>query len=485
VLVSLLLVACRRDDPPLHAADLGPAGILGRHLAFETPPDAGWVECTSPDDPAEDLLVETVAANVDVYGLLPDTAYDCALHDGAASDTVSFRTDPWPDPVELTVTGETDGYTLVNTQFGVNSDEDHHAWVIVVDPDGRVRWLYDLGPDLVCDIDAQYLPPTAFEAPGFHLGGGWASFKASAPNRGTFLDVDLDGTTRLERAVPDVGEGFNHHCERLDDGTTLSLTGGNNSIGDHTWVGVTVEQWSPADGVVWSWDSQQLVDEGLLPEPTLRTPYTANAVALVDDPYGPGAWISIYTQREMWRIDRNTGEMTHHYPDGFTVVDRLGRALGPEELTYDQHDPEWVDGPLGPDTRVLMYDNGNGRPGGSYSRVVEYDVNLDTKVMTKLWDWTEDGWWNPTLGDADRLPNGHVLVTKGFNLMKSPTSDDVAALVEIDPTVDPIEVVWRLAWGDNRWNVYRSERLDACAPFADARYCRAVADRLDELHREE
>ena len=96
-----------------------------------------------------------------------------------------------------------------------------------------------------------------------------------------------------------------------------------------------------------------------------------------------------------------------------------------------------------------MYDNGQGRPvERPYSRVVEFRVDLDARVATRLWEWRDDGWYDPVLGDADWLPNGNVLVTKGFNVGRTPEIDDVSQVVELRP---PDEVVWRLSWTDRDW----------------------------------
>jgi hypothetical protein len=125
-----------------------------------------------------------------------------------------------------------------------------------------------------------------------------------------------------------------------------------------------------------------------------------------------------------------------------------------------------------------VYDNGTDRPGGSYSRVAEYELDLDAREATLLWSWTEPGWYDPIVGDADWLPNGHVLVTQGFNRCLDFFGDDVSELVELQP---PDTVVWRMTWPTRDHTVYRSERYDGCAVFANARYCPAVADRIAAL----
>jgi hypothetical protein len=344
-----------------------------------------------------------------------------------------------------------------------------------------VRWLYEIGTEFVCDLDVQVRDGLV------HLGGGWAGMTEASPNRGIFRDVDLQGNVLLERTVPEFGMGFNHHSELLPDGAYLSLTGSDESAGDNEWVGVGVELWSPEQGVLWSWSTQPLIDAGVMEEPDeeARTPYTANAVVLVDDPLGQGVWVSSYSRQELWRIDRLTGDPTHLLGPGvgFTVEDREGNVLGREELPHTQHDPQFTSGPLGPHTRVLLYDNGLHRPGGEYSRVVEYDLDLEREVMIRLWSWTEPGWFDPTMGGVQRLPEDHVLVAQGFNENRSPGSLDSSSLVELGPLPGSGErqVVWRLDLQDQAWPIYRAERVDGCAVFGNLGQCEALRERLAEL----
>ena len=136
--------------------------------------------------------------------------------------------------------------------------------------------------------------------PTVHLGGGWAWFDLDQPNRGVFRDVDLSGNVLLDHAQPVFGLGFNHHSERLPDGSYLSLTGSENVLGEDQWYGVGIEQWDPRTGW-WSWSSQHLVDQGVLgvPEDGVKTPYHSNSVSFVSDEAGEGAWVSLYAARRL------------------------------------------------------------------------------------------------------------------------------------------------------------------------------------------
>ncbi len=447
--------------------------------------DDVWVACTSEAEPLERHLLESSGpASMHSFvlrGLLPDTGYTCAAHSacGGAAAEASFTTGrPIGLPVlTATVTpGETPwgAYTLFNEQRGCGNLSPMYA--AMVDPDGRLRWVYAVGIDLVLDVDVQLLDRNSV-----HVGGGWGIFDPGQANRGVFRDVDLSGAVLLERTLPDYGLGFNHHSERQPDGAYLSITGERDTDGRREWNGVGVELWSPAAGVEWTWSSQALALSGELDPPGpldalfLPGPYHANAAELFTDELGEALWLSIYGTEELWRIDRATGERTHVFGAGgdFTLVDRSGEPLPDREYPWVQHGPDYT-----PDGRVLVYDNGVTRPGGGTTRVAEYKLDLASSTATLEWTWTEPRWNATVVGDADWLPDGNVLVTQGFSKCAELLDNDVSELVELRP---PDTVVSRITWPDSDWGVYRSQRYDGCAVFDNARYCPALADRWEEL----
>jgi hypothetical protein len=134
-----------------------------------------------------------------------------------------------------------------------------------------------------------------------------------------------------------------------------------------------------------------------------------------------------------------------------------------------------------PDGTILYYDNGNGRPGtrsgggdaADFSRAVLYRVDPVAGTVTQLWDHvdvTEEG--RPVfaafLSEADRLPNGDVLITHGGML----TADGAfhSRIVEVVPssagggTGDEDRVVFHLVLGDREgdgWTAYRAERVES------------------------
>ncbi len=468
-------------------ARLGAQILEARFTVDVGGPEDVFVACTSAEEPLEKHLVESsgpaTSHELVLRGLLANTTYTCVARSmcGTEAPTLSAEvTTGRPADVPILTATHTPGeamsgaYTMFNQQGGCGPNS--MMYLGIVDPDARLRWLYEVGDHLVLDVDFQLMDPNTV-----HLGGGWGVFDEDQGNLGVFRDVDLSGNTLLERTEPDYGLGFNHHSEALADGTYLTITGDIDTNGVREWNGAAVELWHPTNGVVWSWNSNALALAGEVDPPTiidellLPSPYHPNASTLITDTLGDALWLSIYGYQELWRIDRATGERTHVFGQGgdFTLVDPAGDPLPDSEYTWVQHGIDYK-----PDGHVLAYDNGVGRPGGSYSRVVEYQLDLSTNRATRLWDWTEPGWYDTVVGDADYLPNGNVLVTQGFSRCVEIIANDVSEIVELRP---PDTVVSRITWPSSSWGVYRSERYDGCAVFANARYCDAVATRWTEL----
>jgi len=130
-----------------------------------------------------------------------------------------------------------------------------------------------------------------------------------------------------------------------------------------------------------------------------------------------------------------------------------------------QHAPE-----LQADGTVLLYDNGNGRPGRGpadaplYSRAVHYEIDAEAGTVEQLWEYrsNRDGQllFAAFVGDADRLENGNVLITNGG--VNGSTGDALSAqITEVVPVgADDGSVVFSLEVnGGPGWIVYRAERI--------------------------
>ncbi len=114
---------------------------------------------------------------------------------------------------------------------------------------------------------------------------------------------------------------------------------------------------------------------------------------------------------------------------------------------------------------LRMHDNGlaYGR-----TRALDLALDLEERVATVAWQYTEDDWQEYPGGDHDVLPGGHRLVTQG-HCDCCQTTDRESTITEVDP--DTLDGLWRLRLPSQDAWLYRSERIDGCAIFGNAKYC--------------
>ncbi len=423
--------------------------------------------CRSPEEPLEaHHFASALSSEVtwSLGGLLADTSYVCEWRESPADEapflTHRFTTQPLPAGLPVfKATGDPNrGYTAFN--HWTRAAPDPNRKVVIVDGHGRVRW-YRWLPEHGAAIDVEWT-----EDDLFLIGGG--------PRFGVAWYTP-DG--RQVARIPDrpYGDGFHHHAAAQPDGTVLTLVDEPNTLGDDTWLGFGVLNLTRSGEEVWSWHSQQAVDAGQLPTGTPREddPYHANSATLLTDDHGEALWLSLRNLDALVRVDVQTGSITHTLQQGgdFALYDEDGnRTLGSDAWFSGQHAPEfhWP--------RVLMHDNGSARNGGAgESRALELELDLAAHTAQVTWQWSDGGWWERLFGDADRLPNGNVLVSRGrcWEVQGCPGAGGdptrISNLIEIAPTTG--DVVWRLDFPDQRDSVYRAERIAPCELWSNAAYC--------------
>lgn len=126
------------------------------------------------------------------------------------------------------------------------------------------------------------------------------------------------------------------------------------------------------------------------------------------------------------------------YPTGEVV-----REIGDGGVTFAHaHDPQYLD-----DGSILIFDNGLHRTsGGEYSRAVQFR-QLPDGQLEEVWEYRESpDFFSPVMGDADRLANGHTLVTDGFN----------GRIVEVDPAGHKL---WELKLDQPNHCIYKTNRI--------------------------
>jgi len=107
--------------------------------------------------------------------------------------------------------------------------------------------------------------------------------------------------------------------------------------------------------------------------------------------------------------------------------------------------------------RYLLYDNGNYSSlhtgTDNFSRAVEYELDTNLMEATKVWQFVHpDSLYTPSIGGAQRLPNGNTLVNFG-NLQWLNTGSIVS---EVDSNN---QIVFQLEY-DNGGNLYRAQKFD-------------------------
>lgn len=434
------------------------------------------LRCTLDGDPEEVHLVESTTAatrhTLRLAGLLASSTYACAVAptcpqaaDGPA--TFSLLTGAPPDDLPATTVWTAEGaapaeYVLANA----SDDCDWQTQLLVVfDRAGRGRWWYRTPRNVGPSVEFVYRG-----ADRFAWGGGWS------PNpRGRPRLVDLYDGEVWDSAValPDVESTFFHHDGKaLADGRWATLEE-NTVEGDRgAFQGFQVRILDPeTEQVEVTYDSQRAVDEGHLPSGT-GDAWHANWVDLVR--YDDRAEIYVNLRDLSWlvAVDADSGDWRWTFGAGgdFTLRDSSGEPLG------DDGFPSWAHGAQFDGRTLLIYDNG---VSPRRSRVVAYDLDVETFTATLLWEWTEADWYESTLGSTDWLPDGRVLVGAGHAECFSTNPGDRTTLLEIDPATG--EKRWELRYDDVETMAYRADWADPCALFANGRYCPAVAERAAEL----
>lgn len=441
------------------AATAGAPGT-GVSLAFTLDrPVPAVARCVPDDDPDHVVFGESTTAahdhTVRLLGLRAGTAHTCtvaAACEGEALPPASVAyTTPRPPtgigPFEVQVDpvlGATEGWTVAGLQGGGS------GYAVIWDAEGRVRWWHAL--PLGVGIDVELL----------HSGGDLFTWGGGYSAEGRVRQVHLfDGEvyafapTGWEQTV------FHHDAKALPDGRLLTLEQRENRKGPHVWTGFGIRAHDPVTGVVdLDLDSQRYVDEGWLaePEPLDADPYHANWVDLSED--GSEVYVSLCFGQQLLALDAVDGALLWQLGPGlgWSVQDASGVELGDAALPQCQHGVDVLGG-----GRFLVYDNGVVRRTSSAS---EWLVDPVARTATRIWHWTETGWYEPFLGDVDRLSDDRTLVVEASLF-------DRADLVEVVRSTGAVAGRMTLTSG----SLYRAERYDGCAFFDDATACGALADR--------
>jgi hypothetical protein len=430
----------------------------------DTSTDAGFAVRLVAE--VDELLPEThvlrsdarsTAHTLSLRGLLEDATYTCEARSescGGATATTVVRTEPLATSVRLAAPPGLEGTGYILFNHGRPCAGERSNRLFIADPEGRIRWASELpvvGASSI-DIESQFLPD------------GTIAWGGGEEPEGKPQILNLDGETVYAASYPGVDDDVYHHdVEVLPNGRILGIVRSDVVDGADEWAGFGLVEHDPATGeITWRWESQEAYDRGELapPEAGEYDPWHANSLAWVDDAEGEGVYVSLFDRSEIVRVDRTTGSITWHLG--------LGRdfALSDGDTWFDRiHAIDVFPGPNG--DRLFMYDNGTWSVGRS--RAVAFELDVAAKQATVAWEWTEPTWFEPNWGDADLTDHGTVLIDMAHAWCIGGSLDHPGALVEIDET--SLEVVSRLDVVDPDDSSYRAQHIDACAIFANSRYC--------------
>lgn len=538
VLLVVAAAACSDDDGDAAGDDTGneeialdallsphPASAISAVLEVSTEPESSVsVTVDGPGGGFEIPPTESGSSHrIPVVGMRAESEYTITVSAGGTEQTLPWTTGALPADLPPVTAVAADaarmqpGYTVFNA-FAWNGVPEGEAppdagFVLAVDGAGHVVWYQRLTHQIL-DVDT-----TARGT--FILTAGEAVLQ----------EVDLFGTvvkewgTRIATGVPgedlqgrplSTGETFpididsaHHEVTELPNGNLITLSTEVIELDESdaarlcpdnpepTIVGDIVVELTPDGEVVQEWPLSAVYDpvatpgsemciQGMLLAPPnwfypQRAPTRdwthANAVEVHED------------QNLMLVSSRHLDEVMalRYHDDDDGEAGELLWSIGVNgtleldgEPPYHQHAMELQD-----DGTLLLYDNGNMRPGtvvggGSappFSRAVLYSFDVEAGTATQVWEH-RDTWadgravFTPFLGDVDRVPNGNVLIAHGGG--SAPNGVLQAKLVEVVPgdaaDGSDDEIVFDLLVGNGEpgpvpgpagWSVYRAERLES------------------------
>lgn len=152
--------------------------------------------------------------------------------------------------------------------------------------------------------------------------------------------------------------------------------------------------------------------------------------------------LSVHGFSEFWIIDHSTttkeaaGHTGGRYGKGGDLLYRFGNPLAyragtkPDQRLFAQHNTHWIPPGVPGAGHVLVFNNGNGRPDGSYSSVDELALPVDTdgryardangrpEPAKLVWSYTapkKSDFYSFFISGAQRLANGNTLICSGAN----------------------------------------------------------------------
>jgi Arylsulfotransferase (ASST) len=352
---------------------------------------------------------------VRVRGLAPDTMHPLAW--SATAPSGSMGEGDVMVETEAALPGFVPGFIIEGSGAGYGGyvlfdllalDPTAPASLFVIDTDGATRWH-------IGRSDGVIGPPSVFAGAKQRSDGSLLYLRDYSLFVIDELGVEQLALTSAELGLP----GLHHDVIELDNGNFLSMSYTFRDI-DYPDIGLThvagdlLVEITPDGEIVWEWDSfdhldplrrRDGFDDVILDPATLENGMDwTHGNGMIYDPATDTILFSMRHQDWVVQIDHATGDLLW----------RLGEegdfALLSGTWQYHQHSPEWqADGTL------LLYDNGVANPNLENpletSRAVRYAIDTDAMTVTQAWEDEAEDFLSIIAGDADRLPDGSILVT--------------------------------------------------------------------------
>lgn len=416
-----------------------------------------WSDAVGPYRTEESA--EGTAFDLDVIGMRADSTYTmvavATLPDGETwrSEEVAFTTPAIKDMVTAYAPSHTaaapEGITLFSATSRTEGEnpETETTWdpfLFGLDREGEVVWTYapdDIPPGTTLPRLARLLPDGNLM---LHL---LYTIRIITPGGDTVAEWDAEeaGT-----------HSFHHDAVLLPNGNIIAVETENEVVTVPLWeepiklLYDVLWEITPDNEVVWTWSTLDYLDPTRFPGELAqeingreRLVDWSHVNALLYDEALDRLLVSVRHQNQIIAIDHGTGALLW--------------TLG-EDGDFDLTAGTWFKSQHGvaqpePD-QILLFDNGNEKD-DPLSRAVCYRIDESKLTAKEIWTWSA-GLFISSLGDAEPLSNGDVLVTAAGP--RAP--GEQGRIVEVTQEGDE---VWEADITDDGW-VFRATRLLWPAP---------------------
>ena len=314
--------------------------------------------------------------------------------------------------------------------------------------------------------------------PGSQIGGSGGGLREWSWDGQVLWDFQLANST--EHAHHDLAILPNGNILMLawqNVGRNAALAAGRNPAylqGPTFWSDRVIEVERGTGNIVWEWNAFDHVVQDFSPAlPNYGV--VADYPGLLSMNYPPkvvsnGDWlhfnsvdyneefdqilISSRAWSEIWIVDHSTttaeaaGHTGGNYGKGGDILYRWGnpqcydRGGSNDRTLYGQHDATWIEDGYPGDGNILVFNNGQGRPGGNHSSVDEIVPPIDAlgnytvpasaafDPAAAIWSWTDtpaSNMFSLNISGCQRQPNGNTLICSGAEgrMLEIDTNDNI------------------------------------------------------------